>query len=96
MARPSAALSTSEEITLRRVAHGQSDVGRLPAEDLIRLRWLMLVDGHAGRPKLTPEGRRRFEALAKPVPLRTFDAEGTLSSLVKRLQARTGKSQQGG
>ncbi|MBL6615192.1 MAG: hypothetical protein ISP49_12860 [Reyranella sp.] len=91
MPRPGTALSTSEEITLRRVAHGQSDIGRLPAEDLARLRWLMLVDGQAGRPKLTSEGRRRFEELAKPIPFSTFDAEGTLSSLVKRLQARTRK-----
>jgi hypothetical protein len=97
MPRPDvSSLSTSEEITLRRVAHGQSDVGRLPAGDLARLRGLMLVIGNAGRPKLTAEGQRRFEGLAKPVPLRPFDAEDTLTSLVQRLQARVRKSQEGG
>ena len=92
MPRPDVPLSTSEEITLRRVAHGQSDVGRLPASDLVRLRGLRLVDGQAARPTLTAEGRRRFDELAKPVPLQAFDAEGTLTSLVKRLQARTPKA----
>jgi hypothetical protein len=96
MPRPDAYLSTREEITLRRIAHGQSDVSRLPADDLARLRWLTLVDEHAGTPTLTAEGRRRFEGLAKPVPLKPFDAEGTLTTLVQRLQARGRKSQKSG
>jgi hypothetical protein len=89
-------LSASEQITLRRVAHGHSDVGRLPADDLARLRWLMLVDGQVGRPTLTAAGRQRFEALAGPVALKALDVEGTLTSLVKRLQARSSKSRKSG
>jgi hypothetical protein len=86
-AREAIALTSSEEITLRRVAHGQSDVSRLSAGDLARLRTLYLIDdGHV--PRLTVEGRRRFDRLAKSVPFAAFDAESELTALVERLARR--------
>jgi hypothetical protein len=82
--RQATALTPSEEITLRRLAHGQSDVGRLCAADLARLQALYLIDA-ARVPSLTDAGWRRFERLAKPVPLASFDAESELTAVVERL-----------
>jgi hypothetical protein len=82
-------LSNSEQITLRRVAHGQSDAARLPAADLARLRELNLIQGSAPAPSLTPAGRRQFLGLAKPVGLKSFDAESTMAGLLARLGARS-------
>jgi hypothetical protein len=81
-------LTNSEQITLRRVAHGQSDAFRLPTADMARLRELFLIAGSARAPHLTPAGQRQFLTLARPVALKTFDAQGTLTALVERLQGR--------
>ena len=81
-------LTNSEQITLRRVAHGQSDAFRLPAEDMARLRELLLIAGSARAPHLTPAGQRQFLTLARPVALKPFDAQCTLTALVKQLQER--------
>ena len=83
-----APLTLDEEITLRRVAHGQSDGSRLPANDMARLRALALVEGSTHTPRLTREGRQHFEGLARPMALTSFNAEDTLTTLVKRLGAR--------
>jgi len=90
-----AALTASEQITLRRVAHAQSDVGRLCARDLERLRMLNLIDGSARTPRLTAKGWQRFDKLAKPVALASFDAESELTSLVDRLLERKGTPRAG-
>jgi hypothetical protein len=81
-------LSTNEEITLRRVAFGQSDVAHLRAEDLERLRMLKLIDGNSRVPALTGEGKRRFDALAKPVSIAEFDAQNELIAALGRLTGR--------
>jgi hypothetical protein len=75
-------------ITLRRVAHGQSDGARPPAQDLARLRRLMLINGDARWPQLTAAGRQRFDALAKPAARASLDIEGTLAAVVERLRVR--------
>lgn len=72
---------------MRRVAHGQSDVARLRAEDLARLRTLCLIDA-GPRPHLTAQGKQRLERLTKPVPLASFDVESELTTLIARLKGR--------
>jgi hypothetical protein len=63
---PAGALSAEEEVTLRRVAYGQSEVRSLRALDLARLYALKLIENSKDGPRLTREGRTRFSALPKP------------------------------
>ncbi|MPZ29447.1 MAG: hypothetical protein GEV13_00360 [Rhodospirillales bacterium] len=81
-------LSANEEITLRRVAHGQSDVTRLRVEDLVRLRSLVLVTGTTRAPVLTAAGKARFDRLAKPAAVTEFNAQNELMATLGRLMAR--------
>lgn len=81
-------LSANEEITLRRVAHGQSDATRLRAEDLARLRSLALVAGTPRAPTLTVAGKARFDQLAKPATVADFNAQNELMATLGRLMAR--------
>jgi hypothetical protein len=81
-------LSTEEEITLRRVAHGQSDVTHLRAQDLVRLRALDLVAGSPRGPTLTAAGKTRFDQLAKPAVVMDFNAQNELAAVINRLMAR--------
>jgi hypothetical protein len=60
-------LEASEEITLRRVAFGESPERTLRREDMVRLRGLRLVTDGKDGPCLTASGRAHFETLAKPV-----------------------------
>lgn len=59
----SAPLTTSEQVTLRRVAHGLSEIDFGRRQDLDRLRVLALVDPEVGVPRLTADGKRRYAAL---------------------------------
>lgn len=81
-------LSTDEEITLRRVAHGQSDVAHLRAHDLARLRALDLIAGSPRVPTLTAAGKARFDQLAKPAVVMDFNAQNELAATINRLMAR--------
>lgn len=83
-------LSANEEITLRRVAYGQSDVAHLRATDLERLRALALVDGSPRAPMLTAAGKARFDGLTKPV-MSEFNAQNELMATLGRLMARKGR-----
>jgi hypothetical protein len=96
MPREEGGLTVGEKITLRRVAHGQSDVARLRVHDLERLRTLGLIDGGARRPRLTAEGQRRFDKLEKPVPIASLDAERELTAIVGQVMARAAASREGG
>ena len=62
---PQAVLTPDEEVTLRRVAFGQSDVRAMRAQDLTRLRNLRLIQDSKDGPCLTQTGRQRFEELPK-------------------------------
>ncbi|GEP57968.1 hypothetical protein [Reyranella soli] len=84
-------LSTNEEITLRRVAYGQSDVAHLRAEDLERLRALALVAGSPRTPTLTAAGKARFDRLAKPAAVTQVNAQNELMATLGRLMARAGR-----
>jgi len=64
-----APLSSNEEVTLRRVAFGQSAVWAMRAEDLAHLRQLELIDDGKDGPQLTASGRLRFEGLPKALTL---------------------------
>lgn len=83
-----APLSNNEEVTLRRVAYGQSDIAHLRAEDLKRLRALKLIDGSPRVPALTPAGKQRFDALTKSVAIAPFNAQNELTATLGRLMAR--------
>ena len=65
--RPTLVLSADEEITLRRVAYGQSEVRVLRAADLDRLRKLFLIEDAKDGPRLTLAGRIHFASLPKGV-----------------------------
>lgn len=81
-------LSTDEEVTLRRVAYGQSDVSHLRANDLARLRALDLIAGSARVPTLTAAGKARFDQLAKPAIMTDFNTQNELAATLNRLMAR--------
>lgn len=81
-------LSADEEVTLRRVAYGQSDVTHLRAKDLVRLRALNLVAGSPRVPTLTAAGKARFDHLAKPAMVTEFNAQNELAAVINRLMAR--------
>jgi hypothetical protein len=90
-----APLSANEEISLRRVAHGQSDVARLRAQDLVRLKALHLITADPRQPVLTAEGKRRFDALPKPAPVATFDAESEMMAQLDSIMGRPGAGGRG-
>jgi hypothetical protein len=60
-------LSHDEEVTLRRVAFGQSEVRALRAADLDRLRQLYLIENGKDGPQLTSAGKVHFASLPKGV-----------------------------
>ena len=64
---PLAVLTPEEEVTLRRVAFGQSDVRAMRGQDLARLRKLRLIEDAKDGPCLTASGRRHFSELPKPM-----------------------------
>lgn len=63
--RPLALLSADEEVTLRRVAFGESEVRTLRAADLVRLRALRMIQDAKDGPVLTPTGKVHFDVLPK-------------------------------
>jgi hypothetical protein len=76
-----APLSPHEEITLHRVALGVASEGDLPERDIARLRSLSLVEGRAGRVRLTTTGRWRVDALRRsPRPITSDDMSSRLAT----------------
>ena len=60
-----AGLTRDEEVTLRQLAYGQSEVETMRRRDLLRLRELQpIVDSKDG-PRLTGTGKARFDLLPK-------------------------------
>jgi hypothetical protein len=59
------ALSAEEEITLRRVAFGESPVHTLRAADLANLRTLRLIEDSKDGPVLTARGREHHAGLPR-------------------------------
>ena len=59
-------LSSSEEVTLRRVALGYADRGVLPIAHVRHLIQLKLIVDFDGVLSLTGEGRQRYDKLSRP------------------------------
>lgn len=83
-----APLTSNEEITLRRVAFGQSDVSSLRPQDLSRLRALKLIEGSAREPTLTMGGKRCFAALPKAASFTEFTPHDELLTAMSRRLAK--------
>jgi len=66
-----ARLTENEEVTLRRVAYGQSAVRTLRRPDLARLHQVRLIEDGTNGPRLTVDGQLRFGILPKAASLGT-------------------------
>ena len=78
-------LTPEEEITLRRVAFGQSEVRAMRAPDLAQLRKLRLIEDSKDGPRLTPAGRKIFDTLPKAAAQRDSRSFGDLMAQMGRL-----------
>jgi hypothetical protein len=79
-------LTTEEEVTLRRVAYGQSDARDMRRRDLARLRQLLLIEDGKDGPRLTVAGKRRFDILPKAPALdRSSSLDDMLTMIGQRL-----------
>jgi hypothetical protein len=76
-----APLSPHEEVTLRRVALGIAQLSDLPAQDVERLKALLLVEEHGAGLRLTPVGKKRY--LALPNSSAIFDSDAPDEALAK-------------
>ena len=76
-----APLSPHEEVTLRRVALGIAQLSDLPAQDVERLKALLLVEEHGAGLRLTPVGKKRY--LALPNSFAIFDTDAPDGALAK-------------
>jgi hypothetical protein len=66
-----ARLTENEEVTLRRVAYGQSAVRTLRRPDLARLHQVRLIEDGMNGPRLTADGKLRIGTLPKAASLGT-------------------------
>jgi hypothetical protein len=64
-----APLTEDEEVTLRRVAYGQSSVRTLRRPDLARLYQVRFIEDSTNGPRLTADGKLRFGILPKAASL---------------------------
>jgi hypothetical protein len=78
-------LKPSEEIALRRVAHGSIVID---ARAACRLQALTLIESKSGGLRLTPLGRLRFNALAKAPLLAAVRSTATLADYIEGLLAK--------
>jgi hypothetical protein len=75
-----APLSSSEEVTLRRVAMGSTQ--KLPAQHLKRLEQLKLIVSSGGGYQLTPLGRQRYNGLPRAAALATDGSPGEIEQIL--------------
>jgi len=73
-------LTEAEEITLRRVAFGQSEVRAMRSADLAQLTRLKLIEPSKDGPQLTKAGREIFETLPRAAVQERFRPINTLIS----------------
>jgi len=76
-------LTAEQEVTLRRIAFGESPVRTLRAEDLGTLHKLGLIEKSKDGPRLSASGRRYFDALPKPVLQTSRTFRSMLGDLTK-------------
>lgn len=80
-------LTAEEEVTLRRVAYGQSEVRGMRRQDLARLRELHLIEDDKAGPRLTAAGKHCFDKLPKAVALdATLRFDEMLGTIGRRLR----------
>jgi len=82
-------LTANEEVTLRRVAFGQSEVRAMRAKDLTQLRQLGLIKDAKDGPQLTARGSERFAALPKAMTLGSSGSSEALLSEMTRVLGKT-------
>lgn len=87
-ATPPVLLSPNEEVTLRRVAFGESPVRTMRAEDLTRLRRLRLIDDGKDGPRLTSSGREHFDSLPRAAMMGKQGPDNLNSAISKILKDR--------
>jgi len=86
---PASSLTDEEEVTLRRVAFGESEVKVMRARDLARLRALRLIEDAKDGPQLTAAGRTVFDGLPKPIGRENpRHSDSLLRQIEQRLDAR--------
>lgn len=84
-------LTADEEVTLRRVAFGQSEVRAMRQEDLMRLRRLRLIEDAKDGPRLTAYGKLHFQTLGRPSMMATNrQHEATMAEFMRRTSKRPG------
>ncbi len=80
-------LTPDEEVTLRRVAFGQSEVRAMRAVDLKKLRSLRLIEDGKDGPQVTASGRKHFDTLSKVATLdRGHAGDDLLTSMTRMLK----------
>jgi hypothetical protein len=85
---PRRALTAEEEVTLRRIAFGESPARTLRAHDLKALRGLKLIQDHRDGPMLTAEGRKVFDELPRPS---AQSGSGPYDAMLTELSRVTGR-----
>jgi len=84
---PADILSADEEVTLRRVAFGESPVHTLRAADLAHLRALRLIEDRKDGPVLTARGKEHHASLPRPLgTVRHKQQDDVLDALDKALR----------
>jgi hypothetical protein len=84
-------LTADEEVTLRRVAFGQSEVRAMRQEDLARLRRLRLIEDAKDGPRLTANGKLHFQAIGRPSMMATDrQHESMMVEFMRRTSKRSG------
>ena len=80
-------LSSDEEVTLRRVAYGESPVHTLRAADLTHLRALRLIEDSKDGPVLTARGKEHYAGLPRALgAVRHKQQDDLLGALSKALR----------
>ena len=79
-------LSEEQQVTLRRVAFGESPAHTLRAADLVQLRALRLIEDGRGGLVLTAKGRSHFAALPRALGAGDATQDNLLDSLTRALR----------
>jgi hypothetical protein len=80
-------LTDNQEVTLRRVAFGESPARTLRAADLEQLRALRLIEESKDGPVLTAKGRARYASLPRALgATRSPHEDNLLDTLTKALR----------
>jgi len=79
-------LSEDQQVTLRRVAFGESPAHTLRADDLEQLRVFRLIEDGKDGPVLTAKGRHHFAALPRALGSGGASQDNLLDALTRALR----------